>query len=225
MKILTTILTTLVLIFFAGTSFSGESSALMKALSSPQMEMYAGADGAWVIFAQPLDGASTVRNVEALDTLYILTNQEIDSQPMTLTFEMDKTNSELPLLGYRLDANQLIGVEKFDPTMLPAIDFQLGWKLVKGLMSEEWSIHKNHVTLASVGVFQPVIPQPETLVSFQVKRDDDTSELCWQYVYNPVTKEAWKTPYIPPCWFDMDHEGDFCDFYGPSTECSGVVEP
>ena len=100
MKILTTLLATVVSILFAGSSFSGESSALMKALTSPQTGMYAGdmeqlSDGAWVIFAQPRDGASTVRNVEALNTL---------------------------------DIDSVVGVTRFDPTGLPPIDFPFGWK-------------------------------------------------------------------------------------------------
>lgn len=228
MKILTTLLVTVVSILFAGSSFSGESSGLMKALTSPKMGMYAGnlaqiSGGAWSIIAQPRDGASTVRNVEALDTLYLLSNQNKDTGDMILTFEMDKTNSELPLLGYRLDQDMYVGTARFDPTGLPPIDFQFAWKLVKDLMSEEWSIHTNHVTLASVAVFYPIEYPDETLVSFNVKRDDDPSEFCWEYIYNPETKQAWKSPYIPACWFNMDFEGEYCEAHGDSIICLGLT--
>lgn len=241
MKILTTLLATVVSILFAGSSFSGESidfpfgwkpawNRLATALTSPQMGMYAGdredfSGGAWVIFAQKRDGASTVRYVEALDTVYLLSDQNKDNNiiPAMLTFEMDKTNSRLPLLGYKLDLDSMVGVARFDPTGLPPIDFQYGWKLVKDLMSEEFSIHTFQVTLASVGVFYAIEYPDDALVSFNVKRDDDPSEFCWEYVYNPVTKQAWKAPFTPPCWFDMDYEGDYCGAYGDSTICLGLT--
>ena len=106
--------TTLIALFcvlFSGSSISAEqectdyvwlkngySSALMKAFTSDQAGMYAGDNGAFRLAAQTGDGVSMTRNVEALDTIFLISDQNKDEGIfLSLWFEMEKSDN-LPIL-------------------------------------------------------------------------------------------------------------------------------
>ena len=139
---------------------------------------------------------------------------------------MDKTNSELPLLDYKLYFNFLVGVYRFDPTALPPIDFQLGWKLVKKQFGEDFPLAQpNRLTLASVSVLQPDDDDIIPVASFNVKLVDDPSEFCWEYIYDPENGTAERSSFIPPCWFDMDAANDPCLIYWADRTTCNNPEP
>ena len=175
-------------------SFSGssQSSALMNALNSQQAEILSGDQGVAIIFIQSRDGISTVRNVEALDTLYLLAAQGLDQ---TLVFEADKTNKPLYLLRYRFINDIWAETARYNPAELPEIDFQKAHRLVK-----EYS--GKHKSIASIAVFYGLIQGGRLIVSFQIK--DDASELCEQWLYDVAADDVSDTPQSATCFFNMD---------------------
>ena len=199
MKILNTILVIVCSIFFSGTLYSGtsdsgRSSALMKALISQHAEMLSGEIGVSIIFVQSLDGVSRVRNVEALNTLYLLAHQEGDQ---TLVFETEKTNKELYLSRYRLVNDIWLGAIPYNPADLPDIDFQKAYRLVKAYAGK-------HKTIASISVSYADTQHPPLIVSFQIK--DDAAEFCEQWVYYVDTNEVVQTKHRAGCFFDLNED-------------------
>lgn len=179
-------------LFFSGQVYSGSSSALMRTLTSPQVEILSGDQGVYIIFVQSRDGLSTVRNVEALDTLYLITAQGIDQ---TLVFEADKTNKPLYLLRYRLVDDIWMETEIYNPVELPDIDFQKAHRLVKKKSGRDKAI-------ASIGILYNLNADGALVVSFQIK--SDAEEFCEQWQYHVATDEVWQTAHETRCFFDMD---------------------
>lgn len=215
-----TLLTITFSICFAGSSVSapkvpepqsnmgvGASSALMKALTSAKAGMYAYDGGLLKIFVQPRDGASFVRNVEALDTIYFETDTltEIDSQHVLLTFQTDKTSRNLELLSYKSWVDFPEGTAIFDPTTLPDINFQWVWRQVKNDAGPIYGAPVEDLVLASVGISYAVAPGTPLNVTFQFKPDYQETEYCWswKYVYYTDTDTGVieDTYFIQPCWF------------------------
>jgi hypothetical protein len=191
MKIVNILLVIVSALFFPGQVYSGSSSALMHALKSPQAEILSGDQGVSIIFVQSRDGISTVRNVEALGTLYLLSRQGVDQ---TLVFETDKTNKPLYLLRYRLVDSIWLETEIYNPADLPNIDFQKAHRLVKKQSGK-------HKAIASIAIFYNLYPKA-LIVSFQIK--GDAEEFCEQWQYHVATKEVWQTAHETKCFFDMD---------------------
>lgn len=177
-------------ILFSGSS---QSSALMNALKSQQAEILSGDQGVAIIFVQSRDGMSTVRNVEALDTLYLLAAQGVEK--LTLVFETDKTNKPLYLLRYKLTDDIWDGTVRYNPAELPEIDFQKAHRLVK----ENSGKHK---TIASIAVFYGLFQGGRLIVSFQIK--DNASELCEQWLYDVAADDVSETSPSVTCFYDMD---------------------
>lgn len=208
MKIVNILLVIVFSLFFCGSSVSAPadspsmgidaSSALMKALKSPQAEMLSGANGeeggVYIIFVQSRDGVSMVRNVEALDTLYLLTAQGLDQ---TLVFETDKTNKGLYLLRYRLVNDTWGDTAIYNPADLPDIDFQKAHRMVKEYSGQ-------HKKIASIAVLINLVPEEPLIVSFQI--EGDTAESCEQWRYNVAEDEVYPEPTAGEtrCFFDMD---------------------
>ena len=222
MKIWTTLLTTTLLIFSAGSSVSapatpgmglGASSSLMKALTSSQAEMLSrGGENVSVIFVQPRDGESTVRNVEALDTLYLLTRQTLQGGiGLILIFETDKTNNALRLLRYRQQEGWWIGAKPYNPADLPDIDFQEAYRLVK---AEAGKAHP----ITQIGILYAEDEGLPLIVVFSVKDEELSEGLCQEWVYTyDATGTAVHEGMTAGCYFDMDN-------LGASTSTVGYLE-
>jgi hypothetical protein len=189
-KIASVILVIVSSLFFSGNVYSETSSALMKALTSPQAEMLSGDEGVYIIFVQSLDGVSTVKNVEALDTLYLLAAQ---GEEQMLVFEADKTNKELRLLNYKLLNTIWIETAIYNPAELPDIDFQEAHRLVKEASGKD-------KTIASISVFYALFPEDDLIVSFQMKGD---SPYCEQWQYHVATGDVWQTAFETMCFYQM----------------------
>ena len=156
--------------------------------------MLSGEIGVYTIFVQSLDGVSRVRNVEALNTLYLLAYQGEDQ---TLVFETEKTNKELYLSRYRLVNDIWLGAVPYNPADLPDIDFQKAYRLVKAYAGE-------HKTIASIQVFWVNTQLRPLAVSFQIK--DDAAEFCEQWVYYVDTNVVVQTKHRAGCFFDLNED-------------------
>lgn len=183
----------LILAFFSSVSIA-HGGALLNALKSKQTEMLAGAHGVYIIFVQSRDGESTASNVEALDTLYLLSDQsKFDMEIFrTIVFETDKN---IRLLRYRLVDDIWGETVIYNPADLPNLDFQKAYRLVKEYSGKDQAI-------ASIGIFYALVPGEPLIVSFQMKGDED--EFCKQYQYYFDTDQVFQTAQESKCFFDMD---------------------
>lgn len=209
MKIVTMLLATVFSIFFAGSSISapalpadpprmgiGASSALMKALKSPQAEMLIGHEGIGIaeIYVQPRDGESTVRNVEALNTIYFITEHELYDGVLVI-FEADKTSNSLRLLNYWTHEGYWGGEKRFHPAELPDIDFQEAYRIVKDDAGSSYPI-------AGISLYRTLIPpHNEPMITFNLYIPEPGSPDCVQWLYNTLTKVTSPAGRVR-CYFD-----------------------
>jgi hypothetical protein len=172
------------------------SSALMKALKSPEAEILSGPVGVEIIFVQSRDGESFRKNVESLDTIYLITAQGTES---LLIFEADKTNKPLYLLGYRfIPGGEVIGAELFFPNDLPDIDFQRASRKVAKLSGGR--------PIAKIGIVHTSAQGHPLEVSFDVQGENpDEPDMCPQYVYDVASDMAHDTGLVVKCFFDMNN--------------------
>lgn len=182
----------------------------MKAFTSDQAGMYAGDNGAFRLAVQTGDGVSMTRNVEALDTIFLISDQnKVDESIfLSLWFEMEKSDN-LPILGYYIDDDKLVGLEPFNPEHLPPLDMQHAWRVVKEQFSSvDWQFSKSLVTVAQVSMVYVVGPWTCPTVSFLIKRadDPDTTGRCWEYIYDIETDSAHWSGFVPPCWVKFPTE-------------------
>jgi len=242
MKIINTLLIAAFSLFYAGSSISapaqqdctgyvglknGYSSALMKAFTSDQMGMYAGEIGAYRLSAQTGDGVSMTRNVEALDTIFLISDQNKEGEFIyrSLWFEMEKSDN-LPILGYVIDDDAYQGVEPFNPEHLPPLDMQHAWQVVKERFSSvDWEFSKSLVTVAQVSMVY-VAPYACPTVSFLIKRadDQDTTGRCWEYLYDIVDDIAYRSGFVPPCWVKFPTETTVDQCEAPVFPASSFVD-
>jgi hypothetical protein len=174
-------------------STSAAKGALLHALRSEQADILAGEKGVFVIFAQTRDG-STVRNIEALDTLYLLADQGIPDMDRTLIFKTDK---HLRLLRYRLvDLPWLDAVPYHPREALPDIDF----RQIQRIVGRE----SGRKPIAAISIFFLLGPtsNPPLIVTVQVKNEGDDS--CDQYLYNVDESRIVNLRTGVACFFDMD---------------------
>jgi len=170
-----------------------------------------GGENVSVIFVQPRDGESTVRNVEALDTLYLLTRQTIQDVGLILIFETDKTNNALRLLRYRQQEGVWLGAVPYNPADLPDIDFQEAYRLVK---AEAGKAHP----ITQIGILYAAYEGAPLIVVFSVKVEWLDEGLCQEWVYTyDATGTAVHEGMIAGCYFDMDN-------LGASTPTVGYLE-
>lgn len=225
MKTAITSLVTVFSIFLAGSSISapagpsgmgmgrGASSALVKAIKSAQSDMLSGEERAKLIIAQPRDGASTVRNVEHLDTLYYITDQNFEpfkDEEFLLMFEVDKTSDKLSLIRYLPVWGLWLGATDYTPSDLPDMDLQWAWRQIKA----EIGAHPGDAAdpqIASIGVSKAVVEGLPYIVGFNVYPPSNTSLpewMCDQWIYN-VTQDAIYYGIPAPCHFDLDNFGTY----------------
>jgi hypothetical protein len=178
-------------------STSAAKGALLHALRSEQAEILAGEKGVFVIFAQTRDG-STVKKIEALDTLYLLADQGIPDMDRTLIFKTDK---HLHLLRYRLVDLPWLDAVPFHPReALPDIDF----RQIQRIVDRE----SGRKPIASIEIFFLLVENaaPPLIVNLQVKNDGDGS--CDQYVYNVDERRIVNHVTGVACFFDLDQVFD-----------------
>lgn len=213
-KIVTTLLTTVFSIFFAGSSISapaepwapsgmgvGASSALMKVLKSPQAEMLSGVNectlhadgekcglGVYTIFVQTRDAASMVSNVEALDTIYMFPDQShVPQEPnwFMQVLELDKTNKELRLLRYKLVEGLWYDLIPHNPADIPDIDLQQAYRLVREQVEQDPWFSGDARTLARISIYDALSSSgSEWQVAFYIRYEGDADGICREWDYH-----------------------------------------
>jgi hypothetical protein len=238
MKTLTTLLTTVFLLFSAGNSVFakeypyanpgmgiGASSALVKAMKSAQSDMLSGGQRAKLIIAQMRDGESTVRNVEHLDTLYYITDQNfspIKNEEFLLMFEVSKTSDKLSLLRYLPVWGIWVGATDYTPSDLPDMDLQWAWRQIKA----EIDAHPGDAAnpqISSVGVSKAVVPGLPYIVGFNVYPPSNPTlpeGMCDQWIYN-LSQDLIYYGMPAPCHFDLDNY----DLYDGGIHGSIYINP
>lgn len=187
---------------------AGSQSALMNALTSPQAGMYASGDKLLEIFVQNRDGASTVRNIEALDTIYFITNTGIKGEDQTnkkgdvlIAFQIDKTSSHLGLISYKALVDVPLGTVQLDPTTLPDINFQWAWKQITIAAGAEYKVKPQDLVLARIGIARAVYPEKPLVISFDFKPKDYEGDTCWEWIYAYDDQDIFNSGFTVGCWF------------------------
>jgi hypothetical protein len=189
-----------ILVLFSPISLATGGS-ILNALKSEQAGILAGDRGVYTIFVQTPDG-TTVRNIQALNTFYFLSDQFKDTAPTADRTLIFKTDRRLHVLRYRLvDEPWLDAVPYSPPEDLPDIDFRKIQRIVKK--------ESGHKPIASISIyfFLDASPNPPLMVDVQVKNDTDDS--CDQSQYNVDKDEI--ANFVPGvlCFFDMDDSSGF----------------
>ncbi len=169
-----------------GTGIEDERS-LMQALKSPEANSLAGDQGVSIIFVQSRDGATAVDNIEALDTLYLLSAA---GAGQTHIYETDKS---INVLNDKLINDVWLETEIYHPADLPDIDLQEAYRSVKAVSGDK--------PIANIAVFY-ALEEDQLRVSFTLQ--GDATDSCEQYAYIVDTGEVYQTGSEIKCFFDMN---------------------
>jgi len=179
------------LAFLAGCGHSDSAQkepTLAEAIKSPKANKLAGEQGAYIIFVQSRDGATMQNDVEALDTLYILSAVETDK---THVYETDKN---INVLDDRLVDQPWMETAIYHPSDLPDIDFDKAYSAVKAVAGER--------PIANIAVYYVLEPDNPLVISYTLK--GDTVDSCTLYQYYEDTGKVHQTDSEVKCFFDMN---------------------
>ncbi len=165
----------------------GTEGSLIQTLKSPEANNLAGDQGVYTIFVQSRDGATAVHNVEALDTIYLLSAIGTDQMHI---YETDKN---MNVLNDKLVDDVWLETEIYHPADLPDIDFQEAYRSVKVVAGDK--------PIASIAVFYTLYGD-QLRVSFQLQ--GDATDSCEQYAYIVDTGEAYQTTSETKCFFEIE---------------------
>jgi len=187
------------LLFLAGCGNSGTSDgdtgidegtegSLIQAIKSPEANTLAGDQGVYIIFVQSRDGATAVHNVEALDTIYLLSAVETDQM------HIYQTDKNMNVLYDKLLNDVWAETEIYHPADLPDIDLQEAYRAVKAVAGDK--------PIANIAIFWPLVPESELIVGFTLQ--GDATDSCEQYDYSVDTGEVIQTGSEVKCFFEIE---------------------
>jgi len=165
----------------------GAEGSLIQALKSPEANTLAGDQGVYIIFVQSRDGATVVHNVEALDTIYLLS--AIGTEQMHI-YETDKN---MNVLYDKLLNDVWLETEIYHPADLPDIDFQEAYRSVKAVSGDK--------PIANIAVFYTLYGD-QLRVGFTLH--GDATDSCEQYAYIVETGEVIQTGSEVKCFFEIE---------------------
>jgi len=188
------------LLFLAGCSNSDSSSSdgdvgtdegtegsLIQALKSPEANRLAGDQGVYTIFVQSRDGATAVHNVEALDTIYLLSAVGVTQMHI---YETDKN---INVLYDKLIDDIWLETNTYHPADLPDIDFQEAYRSVKAVAGDK--------PIANIAVFY-TLSADQLRVGFTLQ--GDATDSCEQYAFIVETGEVFQTGSEVKCFFEIE---------------------
>lgn len=166
----------------------GTEGSLIQALKSPEANTLAGDQGVYTIFVQSRDGATAVHNVEALDTIYLLSAVGVTQMHI---YETDKN---MNVLYDKLVDDVWEGTNIYHPADLPDIDFQEAYRAVKAVSGDK--------PIANIAILWPIVPESELIVSFTLQ--GDATDSCEQYDYTVDTGEVIQASSEVKCFFEIE---------------------
>ena len=165
----------------------GTEGSLIQALKSPEANSLAGDQGVYIIFVQSRDGTTVVHNVEALDTLYLLSAIGTDQMHI---YETDKN---MNVLYDKLVDDVWRGTEIYHPADLPDIDFQKAYRSVKAVSGDK--------PIANIAIFYTLYGD-QLRVGFTLQ--GDATDSCEQYTYIVDTGDVYQTGNEVKCFFEVE---------------------
>lgn len=166
-----------------------ENPTLMEALKSSEAENLAGEDGVHVIFVQSRDGTTMMNDVEALDTLYLLSGA---GATQTHIYETDKS---INIIDDRIVDDVWLGGVPYNPANLPDIDFDSAYESVKAVSGDK--------PIANISIrYNDSLGEP-LIVAFTLQ--GATEGACDEYDYPVETGEVNLAAYGIACFFDINY--------------------
>ena len=163
------------------------SPALMEALKNPKTDELAGEEGLYITFVQSRDGKTMMNDVEALDTLYLL------SAVGTTQTHVYETDKNVNVLSDNV-VNDVWGETRlYRPAALPDIDFEKAYSAVKKIAGEK--------PIANIAIFY-TLEENELRVSFTL--EGKTPDLCDQYQYIVASDDAFAATNNVKCFFENE---------------------
>lgn len=166
---------------------SGTSPILMEALKNSKTNVLAGEEGLYITFVQAKDGHTMMKNVEALDTLYLL------SAVGTTQTHVYETDKNINVLSENIVNHAWLETRLYHPAALPDIDFEKAYSAVKKIAGEK--------PIANIAIFY-TLEENELRVSFTL--EGETPDRCDQYQYIVASDDAFASMKNVKCFFEND---------------------